>query len=546
MQRKALVVGVSQYNKVSLGNFVSFANNANAIADILEPTFKVKRFPEAVDGDLVRVGKSAVTCDRLQNELKELFTAADLDLVLFYFSGHGLKGKQLFPRTYLAASDSEGLDDGYRRAFEIEDLKSLLKNCPAKEQIVWLDCCYGGDLANFADVCDRNDDKTRFIITASRSQDPAYQEIAGEMGVFTRVLVEEALARTGITERRITCAAIEDAVREKLQSLQYPQMPQFYRTPNKIIEFWARRVRLQENHKRKKSIEEEIAALNNQITMSPNRVDRIRLKRQFEDLFEELDDLSKEIDSINTTEQKDEFTKLHLAEIDFKESRKQISEKCKSLEDEGGFLGFIIENCHNYKGDLLIEVIRDQFKNGKPNFKEIIIDPRSGNLTNNHGWIMCIAESLKISLDRALLTPEILVDTIIQDCCSYQTFFFELRNWGDLEDSQTKLLDQFYNTFWMSLIERKSQILSRVKNVCFVSVVSDGGILHERCFNLRFQNIKINLINWTEKDIENWLGKRKSFNSDEELEKEARKIFRESQGMPLGVYAKLQEHFCFI
>ena len=246
MQRRALVVGVSQYSKVSLGNFVSFANNANEIADILEPTFKVKRLPEAVDGDRVRVGKSTVNWDLLQNELKELFTATDLEVVLFYFSGHGLKGKQLFPRTYLAASDSEGLDDGYRRAFEIEDLKRLLKDCPAREQIVWLDCCYGGDLANFREVCDRNDGKTRFIITASRSQDPAYQEIAGEMGVFTRVLVS-ALSRTGATERRITCAAIEDAVREKLQNLQYPQMPQFYRTPNKIIEFWDRRIRLQEN-----------------------------------------------------------------------------------------------------------------------------------------------------------------------------------------------------------------------------------------------------------------------------------------------------------
>jgi hypothetical protein len=237
MQRLALVVGVTQYSKLGLGNFPSFANNANAVADILEPTFKVRRLPATPDGGCVRVGKSDVTCDRLQNELKELFTATDLDVVLFYFSGHGLKGKQLFPRTYLAASNSEGLDDGYRRAFEIEDLKSLLKNCPAKEQIVWLDCCYGGDLANFQEICDRNDGKTRFIITASRSQDPAYQEIDGEMGVFTRVLVE-ALARTGTTGRRITCAAIEDAVREKLQTLQYPQMPQFYR--NKLIEFWER------------------------------------------------------------------------------------------------------------------------------------------------------------------------------------------------------------------------------------------------------------------------------------------------------------------
>ena len=49
MQRKALVVGVIQYNK--LRSLESFSNNANAIADILHPTFTVKRLPEAVNGD---------------------------------------------------------------------------------------------------------------------------------------------------------------------------------------------------------------------------------------------------------------------------------------------------------------------------------------------------------------------------------------------------------------------------------------------------------------------------------------------------------------
>lgn len=242
MQRKALVVGVSQYSK--LRSLESFSNNANAIADILEPTFKVKRLPESVDSDRVCVGKGSMPCDRLQTEIKDLFTATDLDTVLFYFAGHGVRGKQPYPKTYLATSESEVLDDGYRKAIEIDLLKQFLRDCPAREQIVWLDCCYGGDLADFREICDRNDGKTRFIITASRSQDPAYQEIAGEMGVFTRTLVE-ALARTGATARRITCAAIEDVVRESLQRLQYPQMPQFYRTPNKIIEFWERNVMAQ-------------------------------------------------------------------------------------------------------------------------------------------------------------------------------------------------------------------------------------------------------------------------------------------------------------
>lgn len=254
MQRKALVVGVSQYSKFR--SLESFSNNANAIADILEPTFKVKRLPEDVNGDRVVVGKSSLPCDRLQSEIRDLFTATDLDTVLLYFSGHGVRGRQHYPKTYLATSETEVLDDGYRKAIEIDLLKQFLRDCPAREQIVWLDCCYGGDLADFREICDRNDGKTRFIITASRSQDPAYQEIAGEMGVFTRVLVE-ALARTGTTARRITCAAIEDAVREKLQSLQYPQMPQFYRTPNKIIEFWDRRVMGQDPQNEAKNREPE-------------------------------------------------------------------------------------------------------------------------------------------------------------------------------------------------------------------------------------------------------------------------------------------------
>lgn len=225
------------------------------------------------------------------------------------------------------------MDDGYRRAFEIEDLKGLLKYCPAREQIVWLDCCHGGDLTNFAEVCDRNDGKNRFIITTSRSQDPAYQEIAGEMGVFTRVLVE-ALARTGVMERRITCAAIEDVVREKLQSLQYPQMPQFYRTPNKIIEFWDRRLVTQENQaevkqdksevsnvgivqkalknvsvsvkqlrvemlqKNIRGLQEDYQAVYNQLDYTQSEVDRVRLKRQIANIEKEMEDKEKELNAL--------------------------------------------------------------------------------------------------------------------------------------------------------------------------------------------------------------------------------------------------------
>ena len=247
MQRVALVVGVSQYRKLGVGNVSSFANNANAIANVLRPTFTVKCLPQepVQEGERVQVGKDFVSLKDLRDQLRNLFTADDFDTVLFYFSGHGVRdSRQDDPRTYLATSETEVLGDGYHKAIEIDLIKQFLQNCPAREQIVWLDCCYGGDLVKFAK--DLNDDKTRFIITASRSEDHAYEEIQGEMGVFTRALLE-ALARTDAVERIITCAAIEAAVREKLRTLPYPQMPQFYRTPNRTIEFWDRRVMAQKN-----------------------------------------------------------------------------------------------------------------------------------------------------------------------------------------------------------------------------------------------------------------------------------------------------------
>jgi uncharacterized caspase-like protein len=544
MQRKALVVGVSQYSK--LRSLESFANNANAIADILEPTFKVKRLPEVVEGDRVCVGKGkdkgTMPCDRLQSEIRDLFTATDLDTVLLYFSGHGVRGRQYYPKTYLATSETEVLDDGYRKAIEIDLLKQFLRDCPAREQIVWLDCCYGGDLADFRDICDRNDGKTRFIITASRSQDPAYQEIAGEMGVFTRVLVE-ALARTGTMARRITCAAIEDAVREELQSSQYPQMPQFYRTPNRTIEFWHRQAK---PVNRELSIKEQINALETEINSITN-IWQISDDKQRPQLIEEF---NKKLSSKKTLEQslknpnlnEKKFSKIDLAKIDFKTARSQIAEPFRMLETQGGFLSLIVENCENFKGDLFIEEIRYSLTKGENSPKQIIIKPQPSSTDYCHDfWMKAIADHFGVKVYRNNINPEILVDKIIPSCKPGRTFFFELQNWGDLEDS-AEVLNDFYDRFWMLLIKRQKQILN--SKVRFVSVVSDDGLLDEKCFEFSCTTIKLELGNWTHQEINDWLNDYAGLESDKEVLKEANNIFRKTlNGLPSFVCKEIIQRF---
>jgi hypothetical protein len=293
-------------------------------------------------------------------------------------------------------------------------------------------------------------------------------------------------------------------------------------------------------------LEKDISAVSRQFSSTLNELDRERLQRHLDYLFEKHDDLRKKIDSINTSKNLgNEVSKFRLAEIDFKEAKEQISGKLDNLKNEGGFLGLIIEKCQIYQGDLLIDEIRHKFKDGKPNFKEIIIDASSKIWTNDKGWMLCIAEYLRLSPDEALLTPEILVDTIIKQCCPSRTFFFELRNWGHLGDSQAKLLAQFYDTFWMSLIAKQSQILSRATKTRFISVVSTKGSLDPRCFEIVCQSIKINLCEWDENEIRDWIMEYGCFPTTEEGAKEAGKIFKDSDGVPLSVYAELQKYFCF-
>lgn len=56
--------------------------------------------------------------------------------------------------------------------------------------MVWLDCCYSGELLNFAeaDLGTASQGRTRFFIAAAREFEPAEENIQGEHGVFSQVL----------------------------------------------------------------------------------------------------------------------------------------------------------------------------------------------------------------------------------------------------------------------------------------------------------------------------------------------------------------------
>ncbi len=200
MIRDALVVGINSYQAEDLTNLQSPANDAEAIARILEQhgEFKVTRLPEAIDREtqkpyIARTDKSKLKLADLKKALVQLFKPDGHnipDTALFYFSGHGLRDTLGIKEGFLATSDVDPNSEFY--GLSLQWLRRLLQESPIKQQIIWLDCCHSGELLNFeeANPGDVGKARDRCFIAASREFEQAYQDLGSEYSVLTKVLLE--------------------------------------------------------------------------------------------------------------------------------------------------------------------------------------------------------------------------------------------------------------------------------------------------------------------------------------------------------------------
>ncbi|NJL84534.1 MAG: AAA family ATPase [Chloroflexaceae bacterium] len=198
MSRDALVVGINRYTDSHLANLTAPAEDAEAIARVLEEygDFRVGRYPEAIDPETRKpyVGRELNLClADLEDALIKLFNPQDRavpDMALFYFSGHGLRRSPGgISEGFLATSDADSTRRFY--GLSLQWLRRLLQESPIKQQIVWLDCCYSGELLNVqeADPGEKGQARDRCFIAASRGFEVAYQDISEPYSVLTKELL---------------------------------------------------------------------------------------------------------------------------------------------------------------------------------------------------------------------------------------------------------------------------------------------------------------------------------------------------------------------
>ena len=198
MSRDALVVGINTYRYEGLPNLQAPAEDAEAIARLLEQygDFNIWRLPEAFNSEdgSPYVGKTTeVTLAQLEDALVQLFKPEGRnvpDTALFYFSGHGLHRSSGIQEGFLATSNV--YPDVRFYGLSLRWLRELSQKSPVKQQIIWLDCCYSGELLNLAEANpgDYGQARDRCFIGASRKFKVAYEELDDSYSIPTKALLE--------------------------------------------------------------------------------------------------------------------------------------------------------------------------------------------------------------------------------------------------------------------------------------------------------------------------------------------------------------------
>jgi WD40 repeat protein/energy-coupling factor transporter ATP-binding protein EcfA2 len=189
-RREALVVGISVYDYGDLQEKkIPADHDAEEIAQRLREygEFHVTRLPE---------GNRGVESKDLKQAISNLFLPHGNTLpttALFFFAGHGLREiNGLKTDGYLATTDTNEKIDHW--GFPLTWLQRVLKQSKVQQQIVWLDCCYSGEILNFdktelAELTMEDQGRSRFIIAASREFEPA-QAKKKQHGLLTAALLK--------------------------------------------------------------------------------------------------------------------------------------------------------------------------------------------------------------------------------------------------------------------------------------------------------------------------------------------------------------------
>src|SRR5260370_28430616 len=237
-RRIALLIGTSEYLDSDFRRLVKPSADVDAFAQVL-------RSPNIGDFDEVIVKKNE-RCQPIREAIDALFIGRDpADLILLYYSGHGIK-HDASGKLFLAATDTRRTllqSTGVGATF-ITDVMDLSRS---KRQVLILDCCHSGAFAAGSKSAHvnisagvrqsfegRENGYGRVVLTASDAIQYAWEGNillgSGDTSVFTSHLV--AGLKSGLADRdgdgSISLDELYEYTREQVTAETAKQTPQFW------------------------------------------------------------------------------------------------------------------------------------------------------------------------------------------------------------------------------------------------------------------------------------------------------------------------------
>jgi Caspase domain len=227
-RRRALVVANARYDDPALERLTSPAQDAAALTNVLQDPalcgFEVTMLVDSESGDVTEAVEGF------------LVEAERSDLVLLYFSCHGLKDDG--GRLYFAARNTRR-NRLRSTAIPAATVNELLLASRSRRKVLLLDCCYGGAFARGMQVkadpavhtAEQFGGRGLIVLTASDSTQYAFDgdvlEGAATPSKFTSVLVSGLSSGDADVDRDglVTVDDAYDFVRRRLADEDVPQDP---------------------------------------------------------------------------------------------------------------------------------------------------------------------------------------------------------------------------------------------------------------------------------------------------------------------------------
>jgi Caspase domain len=187
--RYALIVASSRYSDATLTQLEAPVHDARSLATVLST-------PAIGDFDVTTLADEPAS--KVMQEIEAFFDGRRReDLVLLYFSGHGILDESA--RLYFATTDTR-VDRPRSTAVSANFVNDLMSECRSRRQVLMLDCCNSGAFARgikaggTVGTGERFEGRGRVVITASDALQYAFEagrvEGEGINSVFTRALVD--------------------------------------------------------------------------------------------------------------------------------------------------------------------------------------------------------------------------------------------------------------------------------------------------------------------------------------------------------------------